>query len=96
MFGSAKWFYTGVLLAAAVLSGSGTAGCGRSGEKAERGQGAATTAKAQFVTGDIDTLPRIRYADGLVSLNDRCPVRKGPLNLRMPPVYVNGRPVGFC
>lgn len=41
-------------------------------------------------------LPRIRFADGQISLNDRCPVRLGKLNLMMAPVYVNGKPVGFC
>ena len=40
--------------------------------------------------------PLIRYPDGELSLNDRCPVRRNKLNLRMPPVYVNGRPIGFC
>ena len=44
-----------------------------------------------------DSLPRIRYLDdGRVSINDRCAVRKVKLNPRMPAVYVNGEPVGFC
>jgi len=44
-----------------------------------------------------DSLPRVRYFEtNLVSLNDRCAVRKVKLNTKMPPVYVNGRPVGFC
>ena len=41
-------------------------------------------------------LPRVRFGDGQVSLNDRCAVRRVKLNLRMPPAYVNGRPIGFC
>ena len=49
---------------------------------------------AEYVT--TDSLSKIRFADGQVSLNDRCPVRKVSLNLRMPAVYVNGHPVGFC
>ena len=40
--------------------------------------------------------PYMRMAYGQMTLNDRCPVRQGPLNLRLPAVYVNGRPVGFC
>ena len=97
MLGSAKPHYIGVLLAAAVLAGSGIAGCGQSGEKAEySSSGNAAAVQARFVPGDVDSLPRIQYADGQVSLNDRCPVRQVPLNNRMPPVYVNGRPVGFC
>ncbi len=44
-----------------------------------------------------DPWPRLRFFDsGLVSINDRCAVRKTPLNPKMPAVYVNGRPVGFC
>ena len=40
--------------------------------------------------------PRLKYADSLESLNDRCIVRKAKLNPKMRPVYVNGQPVGFC
>ena len=36
------------------------------------------------------------YPGDLVTLNDRCPVRKVPLNGRMPAIYVNQRPIGFC
>lgn len=44
-----------------------------------------------------DSLPYVRYFDGSqVSLNDRCAVRKVKLNPKMPPVYVNGQPIGFC
>jgi hypothetical protein len=51
---------------------------------------------AEFVAPG-DRLPRLRFlADGQVSLNDRCPVRKVRLNPRMGAAYVNGRPVGFC
>lgn len=51
---------------------------------------------AEFVAPE-DSLPHLRYlADGLVTLNDRCPVRKVRLNPRMGASYVNGRPVGFC
>ncbi len=39
----------------------------------------------------------IRFHDrGLVSLNDRCPVTGTALNPAIEPVYVNGRPIGFC
>ncbi|MFN8548239.1 MAG: hypothetical protein U0527_09840 [Candidatus Eisenbacteria bacterium] len=50
---------------------------------------------AAYVDSTAELSP-LRFADGTVSLNDRCPVRRGHLNRRMPPVYVNGRPVGFC
>ena len=43
-----------------------------------------------------DSLPRLIFADGLVSLNDRCMVRRVKLNPKMPPIYVSGEPVGFC
>ena len=39
---------------------------------------------------------RLIFPDSSLSLNDRCPVRKAKLNGRMPPIYVNGHPVGFC
>jgi hypothetical protein len=51
---------------------------------------------AEFVAPQ-DSLPHLRFlADGLITLNDRCPVRKVRLNPRMGASYVNGRPVGFC
>ena len=50
---------------------------------------------AEFV--EEDSLSPLRYlTDGLVTVNDRCPVRLVLLNRRMEPAYVNGRPVGFC
>lgn len=53
-------------------------------------------ALGEFVEAQ-DSFPRVRYFDtDLVSINDRCAVRKVKLNPKMPPVYVNGRPVGFC
>jgi hypothetical protein len=44
----------------------------------------------------VSEFPRLQYADGELSLNDRCPVRKAKLNTRLSPLYVNGRPIGFC
>ncbi|MEE9271017.1 MAG: hypothetical protein V3V49_12235 [Candidatus Krumholzibacteria bacterium] len=66
-------------------------GCGRQ----EHQQRAAVHASVRYVEKG-DSFPLIEYADGQRSLNDRCPVRQTKLNLKMPPVYVNGRPVGFC
>jgi len=40
--------------------------------------------------------PRLRFGDGLISANDRCPVTKRKLSVHFPPVYVNGLPIGFC
>jgi hypothetical protein len=49
------------------------------------------------VSGDDVTHPRLRYADGQVSLNDTCAIRMDKqLNPKIPPVYINGQPVGFC
>lgn len=45
--------------------------------------------------GDPDH-PRLRFLDGSVSLNDRCPITGGRLNPHMDPLFVNGKPVGFC
>ena len=51
--------------------------------------------KPAFVEASAE-YPTIRFGDGLVSANDRCPVTKRKLSLAFPPVYVNGRPIGFC
>jgi len=40
--------------------------------------------------------PRLKFADSLVSLNDRCAVSQTKLNPAVRPVYVNGLPIGFC
>lgn len=50
---------------------------------------------ASYVDAEADFTP-IVFADGHRTLNDRCMVRQAKLNLRMPPLYVNGEPVGFC
>ncbi len=55
----------------------------------------AMTMMATVVDSSLDYSP-LRFEDGAVSLNDRCPVRRSRLNRKMPPVFVNGRPVGFC
>ena len=39
---------------------------------------------------------RVRYADSTLTRNDRCPIRDRRLSTMRTPVYVNGRPVGFC
>ena len=52
---------------------------------------------AQRYVPTVDTLhPRIKYADSLISANERCMVAQQKLNLRVRPVYVNGVPMGFC
>ena len=57
----------------------------------------AQPARAQHPVAGPDSLhPRIKYADSLVSLNHECMVSKRRLSDRIRPVYVNGRPVGFC
>jgi hypothetical protein len=75
-----------VLGVAAVLLG----GCG---EKPPAREAARLPAAYADTVSDLS---RLRYADGELSMNDRCPVRKGRLNLRLAPLYVNGRPIGFC
>ena len=55
----------------------------------------ACAASAQRYVGEGD-FPRLKYADSLVSANDRCIVSQAKLNPRMAPLYVNGAPIGFC
>ena len=50
----------------------------------------------EYVAGDSEKFPRIRFVDSTVSLNDRCPVTRSKLNRKMDPLYVNGQPIGFC
>ena len=39
----------------------------------------------------------VRYWDrDLVSLNEQCPNTRARLNPAIEPIYVNGRPIGFC
>jgi YHS domain-containing protein len=50
----------------------------------------------RFVPQKDASHPRLKYADSLVSINDRCAVKESPLSPVIRPVYVNGKPVGFC
>ena len=54
-----------------------------------------SAAQRYVATGDTSR-PRIKYADSLVSANDRCMVAQRKLNLGVRPVYVYGVPMGFC
>ena len=41
--------------------------------------------------------PRLRYLDGQVSRNNTCAIiLPNKLNPAIPPMYVNGSPIGFC
>jgi hypothetical protein len=63
-----------------------------------------TTAEPPAIAGGAFAVPgetserhRLRYADGQVSRNDSCMILLGNrLNRRVPPLYVNGEPLGFC
>ncbi len=57
--------------------------------------GAAAVAQEKVPVAGSDRF-RIRYADGTLSFNDWCPVAKRALGRSQTPIYVNGRPVGFC
>ncbi|MBK7143169.1 MAG: hypothetical protein IPH75_13930 [bacterium] len=50
---------------------------------------------AAFTDSTLD-FPPMQYANGQLTINDRCPVRKVPLNRRLSPLFVNGKPLGFC
>ena len=54
-------------------------------------------ARTQHLVAGPDSLHRrLKFADSLVSANDRCMVSQKRLNPRVRPVYVNGVPMGFC
>ncbi|MFT7463852.1 MAG: hypothetical protein ACI9EF_002200 [Pseudohongiellaceae bacterium] len=49
------------------------------------------------VPAQEDSHHRLRYQDGQLSRTDSCMIRLGNrLNHRVPPLYVNGEPMGFC
>jgi hypothetical protein len=57
----------------------------------------AHTAHAQrYVPATDPKLPKLKYADSLTSVNDRCVVTHNKLNPQIDPIYINGVPVGFC
>jgi hypothetical protein len=57
----------------------------------------ACAASAQrYVEANDPAFPRLKYADSLLSANDRCIVSQAKLNPKMAPLYVNGVPIGFC
>jgi hypothetical protein len=57
---------------------------------------AVPVAAQRYVPGSRKGLPRVQYGDSMMSVNDHCPVKGGQLSLAVRPVYVNGRPIGFC
>jgi hypothetical protein len=91
---------------AAVLTAAFLLSCGGSDEPSQSGTHAGAVDSIAANTGYVvfadyvnpqDSLPHLRYrTSGLVSINDRCAVRRVKLNPKMPPAWVNGRPVGFC
>lgn len=68
----------------------GMGGCGNKNKKE-----IAQEPLGEYAGADVP-FPRIQYFDGTISVNDRCAVSREKLHLRVPPVYVNGLPVGFC
>ena len=56
----------------------------------------ASSAAQRHVAADDPEYQRVQYTDSLYSLNDQCIVRLRRLSLSIPPVYVNGLPIGFC
>jgi hypothetical protein len=41
-------------------------------------------------------LPRLEFPDGTRTENDRCMILERKLNPKIPPIWVNDTPVGFC
>ncbi len=96
-----------VAAAIALIAGVGACGRGRDANQSASDGGAADKSRATpaRVVPDTSTIayddssaefPHVHFGDGQLSLNDRCIVRQAKLNRRMPPIYVNGQPIGFC
>lgn len=50
-----------------------------------------------YVLGADPAHPEVRYLDGQLARNQSCVIQLGnKLSRRIPPVYVNGQPIGFC
>ena len=50
-----------------------------------------------YVLSSDPQKPAVRYPDGQLSRNLTCPVQSSnKLSRRIPPVYINGQPIGFC
>ena len=79
-----RWCWTGLLIV----------GCAP--ENSSPGDSAAAPADTVAYLDPAAELSAVRYAPGVVSLNDQCPVRRARLNRRVPPTFVNGRAIGFC
>jgi len=89
------WFLGGLLASNVVWGTPGTPA------QTPQPKSSGMAASDYMVMGEYinpqDSLPHLRYFDGdQASLNDRCAVRKVKLNPKMPPIYVNGQPIGFC
>jgi hypothetical protein len=54
------------------------------------------TQAQRYVPAADPKLPKLKYADSLTSVNDRCVVTHNKLNPQIDPIYINGVPVGFC
>lgn len=82
-------------LTLAMFAVVGLGACGRSDPGARKVETLDDSALAAFVDSTLDLSPLI-YDLGGQTLNDQCPVRRARLNRRMPAIYVNQHPVGFC
>ena len=58
--------------------------------------GANSSFAQHYVPSADPKFPKLKYADSLISLNERCIVSKEKQNPKARPVYVNSRPIGFC
>jgi hypothetical protein len=79
------WVLAGCLLAICLW------GCSRT----ENPEPVQALLPAAYTDTTLD-FPHLRFTNQTLSLNDRCPVRKAKLNQRLAPLFVNGRPIGFC
>ncbi len=67
-----------------ILGGVLGLGC----SKVEPPQALSFTGAIEYVETPANPVrPQIRYADGLVSVNDRCPVKRSKLNRKMTPIW---------
>jgi hypothetical protein len=83
----------GSQLSVVALLAAGWIGCTPSG--ADKVEILDDSVMATYVDSTLELSPLV-YSLGGETLNDRCPVRLVRLNRRLPAIYVNTHPVGFC
>ncbi len=81
--------------ASIALAGTVIAGCG-AGEQLDPRARLPVPVAGATLENDQEERGRLVLPDGSKTENDRCIVTQMRLSPELPPVWVNGKPIGFC